>query len=353
MRSNKGTYINKIRDGRAVTGLFLVKEVSRAETKNGKPYLILTLMDSSGEIGARLWENVDRLQPSCPAGGIIAIHGQAQAYKGVVQLKIDTLEAVDAAAVDMGLFLPATDLDIPAMIAELQDLVKGVTEPFLKKLLQAFFQDPAFLDRFQQAPAAKSIHHAYLGGLLEHTLAVARLAGRIVDLYPGLDRSLLLSGALLHDIGKVEEFSYDVYPFNYTDQGRLVGHLVLGAEMVGARAIKIRDFPRELLVRVQHLVLSHHGQHEFGSPTLPMISEAFVLNFIDDLDAKLNYIGQLEGRLSEPGYQWTDFQRILERFLFLRGRGQEQDPSSTTAAELPEDSGNAPQETRQQKLFGL
>ncbi len=352
MKLNKGTYINKIRDGRPVTGLFLVKEVSRAETKNGKPYLILTLMDSSGEIGARLWENADRLQPACPAGGIIAIRGQAQAYKGVLQLKIDTLEAVEPAAVDMGLFLPATDLDIPAMVAGLQGLVKEVNEPFLKKLLQAFFQDPEFLGRFQQAPAAKSIHHAYLGGLLEHTLAVARLARRIADLYPGLDCSLLLSGALLHDIGKVEEFSYDLYPFNYTDQGRLVGHLVLGAEMVGARAEKIRNFPRELLVRVQHLVLSHHGQHEFGSPCLPMISEAFVLNFIDDLDAKLNYIGQLEGRLSEPGYQWTDFQRILERFLFLRGRGPEQEPLAAPA-EHPETNGNAAQETRQQKLFGL
>ena len=352
MTADKGTYINKIRDGRPVTGLFLVKEVSRAETKNGKPYLILTLMDSSGEIGARLWENADRLQPSCPAGGIIAIRSQAQAYKGVLQLKIDSLEAVDPDAVGIDLFLPATDLDIPAMAAELQGLVKGITEPFLKKLLLAFFQDHDFFDRFQQAPAAKSIHHAYLGGLLEHTLAVARLADRIADLYPGLDRSLLITGALLHDIGKVEEFDFSAYPFTYTDQGRLVGHLVLGAEMVRVRAVKILNFPRELMVRIQHLVLSHHGQHEFGSPTLPMISEAFVLNFIDDLDAKLNYIGQLEGRLSEPGYQWTDFQRILERFLFLRGREQDQAPPAT-GAEPPENGGNAPQETRQQKLFSL
>lgn len=324
MTHEKNIYIADLREGQAVEDLFLVKSVSRAETRTGKGYLILTLMDKSGEIDGRLWENADRLLTECPAGSIVLLHGQAQSYKNILQLRVDNLRGVAAALhgseLDAALFLPAAAANIEAMTAELVSLAGTVTEKNLRSLLDRFFRPGTFLGAFQQAPAAKSMHHAYCGGLLEHTLAVSRLADHISRFYPDLDRSLLISGAILHDIGKVEEFDFSSYPYDYSSRGRLVGHLVLGVEMVQAQTSAIKDFPPELSDRLQHLILSHHGRYEYGSPSLPMMAEAFVLNFIDDLDAKMNYLGRLAGQAREEGYQWTDYQRTLERFLFLKGR---------------------------------
>ena len=347
MATDKKQFVSAFTEGEAVHDLFLIKDADRAETKSGKPYLILTLMDRSGEISCRLWEDADRWAPVCQAGDVVTVVGQVQNYKGENQLKIDELGSVAQAEIDISLFLPATARDIDEMAAELQGLVKRVEDPYLKKLLQKFFAAGDFFDRFKKAPAAKNMHHAYLGGLLEHTLAVTRLARSMTDQYPSLDGSLLVAGALLHDIGKVEEFSFATYPFNYSDRGRLVGHLVIGAEMVRERVGAIKDFPEELAIRIQHLILSHHGQYEFGSPCLPMMPEAFVLNFLDDLDAKMNYLGGLEKKLAAPGYQWTDYQRLLERFLFLRGRpGQE-----TAAGEKKPGKTTARDNDRQQSLF--
>jgi 3'-5' exoribonuclease len=194
------------------------------------------------------------------------------------------------------------------------------------------------------------MHHAYLGGLLEHTLAVSQLAEMLADFYPALDRDLLLAGALLHDIGKTREFTFETYPFDYSDKGRLMGHLVLGAEMIQEKISALPGFPEDLSTRLQHLVLSHHGRYEFGSPCLPMMSEAFVLNFLDDLDAKLNFMGRLEEQAQEPGYQWTDFQRTLERFLFVNGRPHaEAEPPGTSVQQDSEDSHKL--NSKQQQLF--
>jgi 3'-5' exoribonuclease len=194
------------------------------------------------------------------------------------------------------------------------------------------------------------MHHAYLGGLLEHTLAVAKLAAMLADFYPALDRDLLMTGALLHDIGKTRELAFDAFPFDYTDRGRLVGHLVLGVEMIQDRVKTIPGFPEELATRLQHLILSHHGRYEFGSPALPMISEAFVLNFLDDLDAKLNFLGRLEEQATTPGYQWTDFQRTLERFLYVRGRPHAES-DITDEQGLQDTAAGTGKNSRQQNLF--
>ena len=194
-------------------------------------------------------------------------------------------------------------------------------------LLLKFFNNDEFFTIFKKAPAAKAMHHAYLGGLLEHTLGVARLADQVSKLYSDLDRSLLLAGAMLHDIGKVKEFSFDSHTFDYSNTGRLMGHMVIGVEMIQERINKIKDFPTELGVRIKHLILSHHGRYEFGSPTLPMLMEGFVLNFIDDMDAKLNTIAGVTKKATTEGYQWSDYQRSLERFLFVKGHSEEE-PSS-------------------------
>ena len=346
----KKVFVKDIQENEAIDDLFLVKEASRAETRGGKPYLIVTVMDRTGEIGGRLWENADRYLPVCEVGNVVQLIGQAQTYKGTLQLKIESIKSLEKdknSEWRKGDFLPVTAGDIPAMAREIVTFARGVAEPNLRALLLKFFRNKEFFEAFQQAPAAKRMHHAYYGGLLEHTLAVVRVADTMARLYPAIDRSLLIAGALLHDIGKTEEFSYDRYPFDYTDKGRLVGHLVLGAEMMLARIAEVDGFPADLTTRLQHLILSHHGRHEFGSPCLPMTLEAFVLNFIDDIDAKINYLQRLGGQTEEPGYRWTDFQRTLDRFLYVRrgpDAGAEDQARSATDAEEME-------ERRQQSLF--
>jgi len=320
MTAEKTTFVNRIKEGQPVEDIFMVKDMGRAETRSGKPYLTLTLMDRTGEIGARLWENADKFVGACEPGSLVQASGQAQAYRGILQLKIDKVLPVDKKAADIELFLQASKKNIAEMAREITTMAHSVREVFCRKLLLAFLADSSFFAEFQQAPAAKSMHHAYLGGLLEHTLAVAHLAGQVADSYPTLDRDLLMTGALLHDIGKTREFSYETFPFEYTVRGRLVGHLVIGVEMVQDKIKTIPGFPEDLATRLQHLLLSHHGRYEFGSPALPMLSEAFVLNFLDDLDAKLNFLNRLEEQAPGPGYQWTDFQRTLERFLYVNGR---------------------------------
>ncbi len=347
----KSCFIKDIEEGRNIQDLFLIKEMSRAETRNGKPYLILTVMDRTGEIGGRIWDNADQLMEQCSIGNIVVLQAQSQSYKGVLQLKIDMVQAVAGETVDIGLFLPSSTAEVPVMAEEVVALAGSVRTPPLRKLLLQFFRAGDFFDDFKKAPAAKTMHHAYLGGLLEHTLAVSRLADRLSEFYPALDRSLLLAGALLHDVGKVKEFSFETYPFNYTDRGRLLGHLMLGAEMVRAKVDRIKDFPEDLAVRLQHLILSHHGRHEYGSPCLPMMLEAFVLNFLDDLDAKVNFMIRLGGQMKDPDYQWTDFQRTLDRFLFVRGGIQYKTENDTAIAAPGKSLSEQAEISRQQKLF--
>jgi 3'-5' exoribonuclease len=342
MSQDKNCSIKDIQENQQLDGVFLIKEMSRAETRTGNPYLSLVLMDRSGEIGGRVWEDADRWQSECTVGRVARVTGLAQSFKGVLQLKITGVHAVPPEEADPARFVPAAPGDPKAMVAEILKIAREVENPFLRELLLAFFQDRGFLTSFKKAPAGKSMHHAYVGGLLEHSLCVARLAARVADLYPAADRSLLLAGALLHDVGKVEEFSLTAYPFDYSDSGRLVGHHVLGVEMVQARLARISGFPPELAVRLKHLILSHHGRHEFGSPAVPMMLEAFILNFLDDLDAKINYIERLGKQTTEPDYQWTDYQRNLERFLYVRGQARDSAAAAPLEPEL---------DSRQQALW--
>jgi len=331
----KGPMIKDIRDNQPVEGTFLVREVNRSETKNGKPFLALTVMDASGEIGGRVWENADRYLESCRPGATITVKAQAQAYRNVLQLRIDHLEEIEVQPEEMAALVPATTGDIPAMAAELTRLAKSIANDHLRELTLAFVNDRRLFAMFKKAPAAKYMHHACLGGLLEHTLGVARAAAAISELYPAVDRSLLMAGAILHDIGKLIEFNYEVFPYDYSDRGRLVGHMVLGIEMIQDKVREIPGFPEETATHLKHLILAHHGRHEFGSPSLPMMLEAFVLNFLDNLDAKIDYLTGLSRKMEGGGYRWSEYQRNLERFLYLRG--PETDGSNPAAVDIAED----------------
>lgn len=340
-------FVDQLKEGDRLDDFFLVKTARLAETRAGKPYLVLEVADRSGEIGGPIWDQAEAFQGVCQVGEFVHLSGQVQSYRDKLQLKIDAVRAVERNAVDLADFVLVCEQDREALARDLQALVASVKDPFLKKMLSHFFKKEPMWQRFQDAPAAKGIHHAYVGGLLEHSLSVALLADKLAAHYSGVDRSLLLAGALLHDIGKVEELVMEVAVIDYTAQGRLKGHLVMGSEMVAEAATHIKDFPSALLTQLQHLILSHHGRQEFGSPTVPMTMEAFLLSFVDDLDAKMNLMVQLRKKMKEPGLQWTEYQRSLERYLYLG-------PFESQEMEVIEGVGERrlpPPPSRQQTLF--
>ncbi|MCL7487317.1 MAG: HD domain-containing protein [Desulfobulbaceae bacterium] len=326
--TRKTIFISELAEGRQLHDLFLVSRKNLAETKNGKPYLALTLMDRTGEIEARIWENAAHFDKIAEPGRIVAAEAQVKAFRDQLQLSITSLAPLADDECELSLFIPASKRSVKEMKQELAGLIETISDPHLHQLLASLFQGEV-LQQFSKAPAAKQMHHAYLGGLLEHTLSVAGLAVRIAEHYPALDRDLLVAGALAHDLGKIREFSFAAVPFDYTTPGRLVGHLVLGSEMVRQQAGEIPDFPADRLDQLIHLILSHHGRHEFGAPCLPMTAEAILLHHLDDIDAKINFIDRLSEQVEPGNYQWSDYQRPLERFLLLRG------PESAPADQAP------------------
>jgi len=347
MAVGKDIFVCDIKDKDDVDSLFLVKTMRLSETKVGKPFLALELMDRTGEVIARGWDGADRLAAQCPTGSVVRVLGQAQVYKGSLQLKVTDVAKVDIKVIDWSRFLPTTPCDIGAMAEEILTLIADLPDHDIQRLLLAVVGDQPLWKSFQSAPAAKSMHHAYIGGLLEHSLGICRLAERVCGLYPSIDRSLLIAGTLFHDLGKVREFSFAVPPFDYSDQGRLLGHMVISLEILQEKLVALAPFPERTAMMIKHLIISHHGRYEFGSPALPMIREAFVLNFLDDLDSKMNYLDRLSRQAPAAEYQWTEYQRTMERFLFVTG------PTSplTTVDELGNGSDDELGE-RQASLWG-
>jgi 3'-5' exoribonuclease len=308
-------FVSEIRDRTQLDTVFLVKEKITAVARNGKPYLTLHLMDKTGEIEARVWEDVDSIGALFEKDDFIRISAKATVYLGKMQLIVSGLSRVPDEQVNIPDFLPEGENDVAELLKELSLLVESCSDSHLRALLQAFFDDSAFLELYRTAPAAKGMHHVYLGGLLEHSLSVARLMDRITPLYQELNRDLLLTGALLHDVGKVREMTY-LRSFDYTDEGKLVGHITIGVEMVNERIRGIEGFPAELAMLLKHMILSHHGQYEYGSPKRPKTVEATVLNYLDDLDSKIN--GIRTHIRKEPANQsrWTAYHRLYDRYFF-------------------------------------
>jgi 3'-5' exoribonuclease len=329
----KNIFVDQLKEGTRVNELFLVKSARLSETKAGKPYLILTVMDRSGELSGPVWENALQIEKICSPGEIVKVSGLVQSYRESLQLKIDSVLSVKKSSVELGDYFPVSPRNRQEMADELQILFRTVKNPYLKKLLNYFFNKSDWWIKFQDAPAAKGIHHAYIGGLLEHSLSTARVCRFLAEHYEGVDQSLLTAGALLHDIGKLEELQAAAGVVEYTVGGRLKGHLVIGSEMVAEAAGRIKDFPQDILVQLQHLILSHHGRHEFGSPSVPMTVEALLLSFADDLDAKMNLTEQLRRKMNSVDLSWTEYQRTLERYLYLGGF--EKEPVLEDKKELP------------------
>ena len=318
-------------EGALLNGFFLVLVKQQRTTKTNKPYLNLILGDKTGQIEGRVWDPSDpRIAKDFDKGDVVKVRGSASHFDDRVQMKIDQLRVALPNEVEKSDLLPSTTYDVAELWSQLVSVVASFTNPDLKGLLSTLFDDPKLAQAFREAPAAKGLHHAWLGGLLEHVISLLTLGDSVAAHYPLLDRDLLLTGVILHDIGKVRELSW-VSGFEYTIEGSLLGHIHIGSVLVERAMDKLPDFPPKLKTLVLHMILSHHGKLEFGSPKLPMISEALVLNFLDDLDAKMQAITSefdkciRDGKPADEltGKVWSLDQRQLLNTKRWLGEGRE------------------------------
>jgi 3'-5' exoribonuclease len=282
-------------EGKLFDGFFLVLAKQQRLTKSNKPYLNLILGDKTGQLEGRVWEPGDpRIAKEFDKGDIVKARGSASRFDDRLQMKVDQLRLAQAGEVDKSDMLPSTTYDVATLWRQLLSFADSLTNPDLKLLLATILNDPALAEAYREAPAAKQLHHAWLGGLLEHVVSLCTLTDRVAPHYPILDRDLLLTGVILHDIGKIRELTWEI-GFDYTLEGILLGHIQIGAALAEKTIDSLPNFPPKLKTLVLHMILSHHGKLEFGSPKLPMIPEAIVLNFLDDLDAKMQAVaGEFE-----------------------------------------------------------
>lgn len=306
--------IRDLKEGDRIFDIYLCKHKQAAVTKNGKPYENVILQDKSGTIDAKVWE------PNNPGIGdyntldYIEVYGDVNNFQGNLQVSVKRIRVCREGEYDPADYLPVSSKNIEEMYQELLKYTESIGNPYLKQLLEAFFvKDQNFGKSFRNSSAAKTVHHGFVGGLLEHTLGVTRLCDYYCTAYPMLKRDLLLTAAMCHDIGKVKEIS--PFPENdYTDDGQLLGHIVMGSQMVAEKAAGIEGFPHVLLSQIQHCILAHHGKYEYGSPKLPALMEALALNYADDTDAKMETFKEiLENNSENPG--WLGFNRLFESNL--------------------------------------
>lgn len=315
--------IKDLEPGAEVKSAFIVSRKELRKTKAGAPYLALELADKSGKVDARLWDGVSRYKDAFAEKDYVAVSGRTEKYRDQLQVVVNSLRRCGDEEVDASDFLRVVGTDRVELEGELRQALDEVRGTHLRALLQSFLDDQDFMRRFTTAPAAKNYHHPYLGGLLEHTASTVRICRMICDLYPDVDRDLLITAAALHDIGKIRELDYD-RTIDYSDAGRFLGHLLLSDEMIRERIAAQPGFPPDLAMRLRHAVLSHHGELEWGSPKRPKTLEAIVLHHVDNLDAKVNSFREIVGRTSGGESPWTDMRNLFKRPLYApRSMSQE------------------------------
>ena len=341
----KSAFVAELQDGQMVASFFLVREKEvRTSANTGKSWLHLALADRTGTIEAKMWENFTELERTFDRDDIVRVRGRVKPYRGELELHIDQIIVAVETDYVLDDFLPHTKQDVQQLYVQLREEISAVRNPWLHRLLVSFVEDPELAPKLKRAPAAMTMHHAYLGGLLEHIISLCGLAKRVTQHYPEVDGELLLTGIVLHDIGKTEELCYQ-RAINYTTEGQLLGHIVMGMGMVQRRIAAIPDFPRPLAVLVEHLIVSHHGSYEFGSPKLPVVREAVLLNHLDDLDSKMAAIGETLSR-TQAEELWTERNAALRRNLlnssaYIQSDGVREGATPATASprEAPKTNG--------------
>ena len=307
-------YLKDLKEGDRVFDIYLCKHKQSAVTKNGKPYDNVILQDKTGTMDAKIWEPNNPGIGEFDAMDYIEVYGEVNNFQGALQVNVKRIRLCGEGEYNPADYLPVSSKPIDGMYEELKGLIKSIENPYYKQLLESFFvKDEAFVKAFCNSSAAKSVHHGFVGGLLEHTLSVTKLCDYFSKAYPILKRDLLLTAAMCHDIAKTKEIS--AFPMNdYTDDGQLLGHIVMGSQMVAERAAQIPDFPHNLLTQLQHCILAHHGKYEYGSPKIPALIEAVALNYADDTDAKMETFKEiLENNADVTG--WLGYNRLFESNL--------------------------------------
>jgi 3'-5' exoribonuclease len=329
----KPVYVSDLIPEQSMTSFFLVASKELRTGPSGRPYLRLELSDRTGAIDARIWDNLEQAAASFELDDFVKVQGRVETYRGKNQLVVERIRRAEPGEADLADFFPHTAEDVDALYSRLREIVTGVGNPWLRRLLESVIEDADILPKLKRAPAAKAMHHAYLGGLLEHVVSLCELCRVAAPRYPGVDADLLLAGAVLHDIGKIDELSYE-RSVNYTNEGLLLGHIQLAYELVGRKADAIEGFPRELRTLVLHLIVSHHGHYEFGSPKLPMFREAILLHYLDDLDSKMGAArASLESEKGEG--EWSAYNAALERRLLRTDLYLREESSAPVPEQLP------------------
>lgn len=306
-------YIKDYKEGDRVFDIYLCKHKQSAVTKNGKAYDNVILQDKTGTIDAKVWDPNSAGISEFDSLDYIEVYGEVNSFQGSLQISIKRVRVCQEEEYDPADFLPVSKKNLDQMFQELNGLIDSIQNEYLQKLLRAFFvEDESFSKRFRQSSAAKTVHHGFVGGLLEHTLSVAKLCDYYCKAYPMLKRDLLITAAICHDIGKTKELS--LFPENdYTDEGQLLGHIVMGSEMIGEKAKEIPGFPAVLLGELKHCILAHHGEYEYGSPKKPALMEAVALNYADNTDAKMQTFTEILENTSDQG--WLGYNRLFESNL--------------------------------------
>jgi 3'-5' exoribonuclease len=310
----KKQFIADIKAGDWVDDIFVLSEKILSQKRDGDNFLNVTISDKTGTLKGVVWDNVNQIAAGITSGDFAYVNGNVSEYKGNLQVVIKKMEPFPSDRIDPSDFLPETSRNIEDMFERLVKRASSITTEYLKALINAFFNDREFVNKFKTAPAAKKMHHAYIGGLLEHTVSMTSLADKIAGHYGGVNRDLLLTGTILHDIGKIDEFDYQS-KIDYSDKGRLLNHIVIGIKMVDDKLSGIDHFPEDQMLLLKHMIVSHHGTREFGSPEPPKTIEAVLLNYIDEIDSKVNAVRDFIAS-EDPDETWTSYHRLLERHFY-------------------------------------
>lgn len=329
----KNPYIAELQPNTDVTLLVLVQGKDIRQKKTGEPYLSLMLADRSGEIDSKMWDNVEDILDSFDKDDFLRIRGRVQIFQNKPQLTIHRLAKIEENEVDLADFFPASQRNLDEMVAELHGIVSGFTNPHLQNLLKLMLDDPEIARRYRIAPAAKSIHHAWLGGLIEHVLSLCTLARMTASHYKEVDLDLLLTGVILHDIGKIHELHYE-RSFGYSTDGQLLGHIIIALRMVDDKLRHLPDFPPKLRVLIEHMIVSHHGELAYGSPKTPMFLEALLLHHLDNLDSKMESMRQHVKRDKSLTGEWAAYLPSMERSILKKDKYL--DPPPTVVVPKPE-----------------
>jgi len=330
----KSPYVSDLKPNQVITTTLLVHIKDVRQKKSGEPYLSLLLGDRTGEVDAKMWDNVADVIDTFDRDDFVKVKGLLQVFQNRPQLTIHKMVRVVDADVDFADYFPASTRDPGEMFAELRGIVAGVQNPHLRALLEAFLDDEPLARMYRIAPAAKHVHHAYLGGLIEHVLSVCNLCRVAAAHYKYVDLDLLLTGAVLHDVGKVAELTYD-RSFGYSTEGQLLGHIIIGLRLLHDKLQRFPDFPSKLRVLVEHMIVSHHGELEFGSPKVPQFPEALLLHHLDNLDSKMECMRSLVAKDRHVEGCWTGYNSSLERSLLKKSKYLEEEPAGPPLEIVP------------------